>query len=133
MKKILFVLFVVLLIALPYKQVELFAPELFAYGRGYGIQTNSNEVYVIYSEWEDNKFLFLMYGNKEGNFWEGKIVQILGDKIESYAPYICSDANTYCYKRQDKTNWRGWIEFRGHNRPFCGGEKIKMPCIKFGG
>lgn len=131
MKKLLF--FVLLLPVLFISQTETFAPELYSYGVGYGIKTSSAEAYVIYSEWgEDDRFLFVMYGKRNGIYFDGRIFQVAGEHIGSYAPYDCSNEFVYCYRRQDKDNWRGWIEFRGQPRPFCGGEKIKEPCIKIG-
>jgi hypothetical protein len=113
-------------------QTQTLAPELYSYGIGYGVKTDSAEAYIIHSQWDEEEFLFLMYGKRNGDFFDGRIVQIAGEHIGSYAPYDCSSEFVYCYRRQDKNNWRGWIEFRGHTRPFCGGDKIKSPCIKIG-
>lgn len=110
----------------------LIAPELFAYGRGYGLASSQFEIYLIPVHWEnpDHDFLFLMVGKRDGNTMRGVIVQLLGEKIKSYPPYQCSTEYLFCYAREIKDNWRGWIEFRGQKRPLCGGEKIKDKCLK---
>lgn len=110
--------------------VKLFAPELFAYGDGYGIRSPRFELYVVYSEWKnaDMRLLFVMAGKRTADGWSGKIAQVIGTRIASYPPFDCSGEYIYCYGRQDTPAWRGWLEFRGHARPFCGGDKIKDPC-----
>lgn len=130
-----FVIIIVLLLVISpiYNEADFFAPELFSYGKGYGVQTESIEFYLIFVEWENKNFVFLMYGKKQSDYFSGKVTQVFGQHIGSYAPFDCSSLYVYCYQRQIKDNWRGWLEFRGHNRPFCGGEKIKHPCLMLKG
>jgi hypothetical protein len=133
MKKLLPLLALVLVVS-QLQVTNVFAPELFSYGTGIRAEFAGYEAAVIHSYWseQDYHFLFLMVGRKDGKKYAGKIYQLTGHKIESYAPYDCSTDNAYCYERTNKDNWRGWIEFRGSRRPLCGGEKIKEPCIKIG-
>jgi hypothetical protein len=122
---------------LPYKKISIFAPELFGYGNAYGIQTKNREFFIVHSYWQENdwqenhNFIFIVSGKRDGEFLSGSIIQLYGMHIPSYPPYNCSSKTVYCYERQDKPIWRGWIDFRGHARPLCGGEKINYPCAIF--
>lgn len=131
MKKIAVFLLLIALFISTVVETNVFAPELFSYGQGAGIQGAQYEVVIIYVDWGAEQFLFLMAGKKTSDkIYEGKIYQLLGNRITSYPPYNCSTATAYCYARGVRENWRGWVEFRGSKRAFCGGKKIKDPCLK---
>jgi len=127
--KLLFILLLFILLLLTGYRSEVFAPELFSVGTAYGLHMAGYEIALIFVQWDTQSFIFLMYGSKQGKTIAGRITQLSGARITSYPPYECSTATTYCYERRDTINWRGWLEFRGHHRPFCGGQKLSPTCL----
>lgn len=128
MTKVLLIMILLLLLAMTAVRIKVNAPELFGKSVGYGFQTAWFEIIFIPVHWPNNNFLFLMSGHLQGKTFQGTLVQLYGKKIGSYGPYECSTATFFCYERTVQKNWKGWIEFRGHPRPFCGGEELKAKC-----
>lgn len=126
--RVLLLLLIILLFAMIFVRIKVNAPELFGMSTGYGFQTARYEILFIPVRWPNNKFFFLMFGHLQGKTFKGSVMQIYGKKIETYGPYECSTPVLFCYERTLQKNWKGWIEFRGHQRPFCGGEQIKSNC-----
>jgi hypothetical protein len=100
--------------------VTINAPEVFGVQKAYYLPlTHTRETALIFVDWNDKTMIFWMYGKIENKYSRGFIQQIYGERIEQYPPYLCSTQERWCYVRQNKPRSRGWIEFRGHNRPFC--------------
>lgn len=109
--------------------LDVSAPELFGREAAYGLHAMDYEIIFIPVLWDDSSYLFMMVGHVQNGTITGHVTQLLGERIMSYPPYDCSTETSYCYKRENKINWRGWIEFRGHNRPLCGGQKLPATCL----
>lgn len=95
-------------------------PEVFGVQKAYYLLlTPKRETALIFVDWGGKMMVFWMYGKIDDKYSRGFIQQIYGERIEQYPPYSCSTQERWCYVRQNKPRSRGWIEFRGHNRPFC--------------
>lgn len=98
-------------------------------GNLYSLRAFGYEVGIISTRWDDSRVIFAITGVERDGIVRGKITQIAGPRIASYAPYDCSTYYVYCYARDTRENWQGWVEFRGHRRPMCGGIKPRNPCL----
>lgn len=104
------------------------AAELFGDGTAYVMDAGLLEFGCIYADWGEEygkfAFLFFGYGRERKN---GYIIQVFGKRIDQYGPYEKSNKWAYFYERETAERWSGWIEFRGHPRPFCGTISNRLP------
>jgi hypothetical protein len=87
------------------------APELFGDGRAYVFGAGGYTVGVV-----DTWGTWLLTGTTTGNETTCKLRQVGGDRIKGVV-----DGVVPCFMRMKReSRFTGWIDFRGHARPFCG-------------
>lgn len=128
MKRVIFSMlaFLTIFLALETKAQQISADELFGTGTALTIQTAHAEAGIVYTRWPGGGRFAFLFGDVDGR---GYIVQVWGQRMEQYGPYINSNHWLFYYERQDSDLWSGRIEFRGHFRPFCGGAWVPTNCM----
>ena len=101
------------------------APELFGDGNALWLQTTHFRVGVIMSSWDRHAIMFAAVEH-DG---QGYMAQLPYPTIGQYGPYDRSGPWMIYYERKIPAGWVGRIEFRGHLRPFCGGENVSERCM----
>lgn len=119
-------LLIVVFLALNAHIERISAEELFGEGMSVSVETDKAEIGLITAKWPDGqRFVFAFAGLDRS----GYIVQVFGQRMQQYGPYQKSNQWAFYYERRPETSWLGRIEFRGHFRPFCGGNDIPKNCM----
>ncbi len=91
------------------------APELLGDAPAYLVRAGDHLAGLISA---DGSYLFAFTGMIDGREISCRITQIGGERIHD------AEAPIPCYALERDGRWTGWIEFRGHQRKFCGADQV---------